>query len=306
MSKISIVTGIVRTLHRLKRPHAPLHLCRGGRAFFAGLGLTAALVPLLAAIPLLVSFAKAESAQVLILMDEREQMEELGRYLKENGQVESQIADQLSLPGDWSGYRAAVVYIHGKLNEATEVKLIDYTKGGGRLILLHHTISSGKARNRYLFGFLGIELSDPDKAREPSIPGGHYAWKDPIDQQIINLRPGSFLTSHGIVWPESASYASSDQPSVEREYPCVTLRDSEAYVNHKFTDGRSKSVLLGFKWRDERNGQLYEQDRAGWYKKQGKGWVFYLSPGHSTAEFRNPVLAQLVLNAVVWSPDMED
>jgi hypothetical protein len=205
------------------------------------------------------------------------------------------------MPSDWSGYRAVIGYIHGKLEEVTELRFIDFVKGGGRLVLLHHTISSGKARNRHFFDFLGIGLSRPEKSREPSVPGGHYAWRDTIEQVIVNLTPEVYLTSHGIVWPETTAYRSSDQPSVERQCPALTLRNSEAYVNHKFTDGRSKSVFLGFKRTDDRNGETYEQDRAGWYKPQGKGWIFYLSPGHSTAEFQNPALSQLVPKAILWN-----
>ena len=37
-------------------------------------------------------------------------------------------------------------------------------------------------------------------------------------------------------------------------------------MNHHFTDGRRKTVLLGFEYRDDRNGVLFMQDREGWLK----------------------------------------
>ncbi len=237
---------------------------------------------------------------VLIVMDERPQMEAIAQFLKMKAGIESVIVDQAHLPQDWSGFRAVLGYIHGKLAEPTEIKFIDYTKKGGRLVLLHHSISSGKARNRYFFDFLGIELTEPQKAREPSVPGGHYAWRDPIEQVVVNLHPDHYITSHGVEWPEHVRYSSSDQPSSERDWPALTLRNSEVYVNHKFTDGRAKTVLLGFKWTDDRNGQQYLQDRTGWYRRQGAGWVFYLQPGHSTEELQTPAVSQMILNAIAW------
>ena len=237
----------------------------------------------LAAAVLAVSVAGASAPQrgrlVLIVMDERDQMEALAQYLKEKGGVTATIVDQSSLPADWSPFHAAIGYIHGNLREAAEVRFIEYTKAGGRFIALHHTISSGKARNKYLFDFLGIVLTDPEKAREPSQPGGHYAWRDPVSQTLVNLQPGHYLTSNGIAWPGSTAYESSDQPSVAREFPSLALDESEVYLNHKFSDGRAKTVLLGFEWTDDRNRQRYMQDRSGWCKRQGKGWIFYFQPG---------------------------
>jgi hypothetical protein len=241
---------------------------------------------------------------VLVVMDERPQMEAIAQFLKTKGGIESVIVDQTHLPQDWSGFRAVLGYIHGKLAEATEIKFIEYTKKGGRLVLLHHSISSGKARNRHFFDFLGIELTEPDKAREPSVSGGHYAWRDPIDQVIVNLHPAHYITSHEIQWPERERYLSSDLPSSERDWPALTLRNSEVYVNHKFTDGRAKTVLLGFKWTDDRNGQQYLQDRTGWYRRQDAGWVVYLQPGHSTEELRIPTVSQMILNAITWDGDV--
>jgi len=50
---------------------------------------------------------------------------------------------------------------------------------------------------------------------------------------------------------------------VESLYPSLSLHESEVYMNHKFTDGREKTVLMGFRFLDERNDQMFMQDRAG-------------------------------------------
>ncbi|HET7747459.1 MAG TPA: ThuA domain-containing protein, partial [Vicinamibacteria bacterium] len=207
------------------------------------------------------------------------------------------------LPPDWGRYAAVVGYIHGTLQEATESRIIEYVRAGGRYVCLHHSISSGKAKNAHYFDFLGVRLPGTEKAREPAAPGDHYAWREGIDLQVVNLNPGHFITTRGITWPESATYRPSDEPSAERAFPAFTLRHAEAYMNVQFTDGREKTVLLGFKYRDDRNGVLFMQDREGWLKPSGKGWVVYLQMGHSTHEFEHPVVAQLVLNAIDWQPD---
>ena len=73
-------------------------------------------------------------------------------------------------------------------------------------------------------------------------------------------------------------------------------------MNHKFTDGREKTVLCGFKYLDDRNGQLFMQDRAVWTKPYGEGEVVYLMPGHSAADFENSSFSQMILNAINWKP----
>jgi hypothetical protein len=256
--------------------------------------------------------AAADAPRVLIVMDERPAMEILATYLKARGGIDSTIVDQASAPADWAGFAAVIGYVHGALQEPIELKIIDYTKRGGRYVCLHHSISSGKAKNRYYFDFLGVRLPGAEQSREPAQPGGHYAWRDPIAQTIVNLNPGHYITSHDVTWPERAAYRRSDQPAgaasasadagAEREYPAFTLKETEAYMNVEFTDGAEKTVLLGFRYLDDRNGALFMQDRSGWVKPSGQGWIVYLQMGHFAKEFEHPVVAQLILNAVTWTP----
>jgi hypothetical protein len=240
--------------------------------------------------------------RVLIVMDEREQMEALAKYLKAKGQVDSTIVDQKSAPQDWSSYDAVIGYIHGALHEAIELKIIDYTKQGGRYVCLHHSISSGKAKNKHYFDFLGVRLPGGEISREPAVPGDHYAWRHDVDFAVVNLNPTHHITSTGVTWPDKLAYRPSDGPSAEGEYPAFTLKQAEPYMNVQFTDGREKTVLLGFKYLDDRNGALFMQDREGWLKPSGKGWIVYLQMGHTTQEFEHPAVAQMVLNAVTWQP----
>ncbi len=182
----------------------------------------------------------------------------------------------------------------------TEKAIIDYTMNGGRHIPLHHTISSGKAENEFYFDFLGIRLDNPTESSNPVEPGGGYGWRHVPLLTMVNLNPQHYITSHKVNWGEKIAYTPSDFPSAEGMYPSIALENSEVYLNHKFTDGREKIVLMGLKYFDDRNQRLFMQDRVGWIKKAGKGDIIYLLPGHEPPDYENANISQMILNAVNW------
>jgi hypothetical protein len=243
----------------------------------------------------------AAPLKVLIVMDERPQMEALGEYLHQTGDIETEIVDQKTMPERWSEYRAVIGYIHGRLDERTEVRIIDYTRSGGRFVCLHHMISSGKSKNRYYFDFLGVHMDGIELARQPAETGGHYGWREGIEQTIVNLNPAHYITSHNVVWPRKTNFAASGYDLSPGEYPAMTISDSEAYMNVKFTDGNDKIILLGSKYLDDRNQVLYQQVNEGWIKRAGKGWIVYIQMGHTVHECENRVFGQIVLNAIRWT-----
>ncbi len=119
---------------------------------------------------------------------------------------------------------------------------------------------------------------------------------------LVNLNPAQYINTHNVTWGEEVAYTSSDHPSVEAAYPSISLHDTEVYLNHKFTDGRQKIVLAGIRFLDDRNGQMFMQDRGAWLKKHGKGEVVYFMPGHAASDFDNDNYAQMILNAITWEP----
>jgi hypothetical protein len=240
--------------------------------------------------------------RVLIIQDELPQMEVLSDFIIRNGEdISVQIVDQDQLPGTKSAYDAVIVYIHRKLFEGTEKWIIDYTKNGGRFICLHHSISSGKAKNRDYFPFLGMRLDGTDKANDAELPGAGYAWVEPVTLTIVNLNKQHYVTNHNIEWGEEIEYQPSDVSDRKQKFPSLAFPESEVYLNHKFTDGDEKTILLGLKFMDVRNNELFMQDRAGWYKKAGKGEIFYFMPGHSSLDFQHPNYSQMILNAINFS-----
>jgi type 1 glutamine amidotransferase len=147
-----------------------------------------------------------------------------------------------------------------------------------------------------------VRLPGNEISKEPAPPGGHYAWRHDVDYAVVNLAPTHHITSRDVAWPDKVAYKSPFTSGSERQMPAFTLKNAEPYMNVEFTDGREKTLLLGFKYLDDRNGALFMQDTVGWVKPAGKGWIVYLQMGHTTAEFEHPAVAQMVLNAVTWKP----
>jgi hypothetical protein len=232
--------------------------------------------------------------EVLIIQDERPQMDVLAKFLTEKGNLSVTIVEQKSLPKQLSTFKAVIVFIHGRLFEQTERAIIDYTKAGGRLICLHHSISSRKAENKFYFDFLGIQLN------KGTMEEGGYVWKA-SSWTLVNLNPKHYITNHNIKWEKQVIYTSSDQPAAEKSYPGIDLKDdSEVFINHRFTDGREKTVLCGLIYTNKTTGKTYMQDRGAWIKDQGKGAIVYLMPGHCVSDYQNENIARMILNAVNW------
>lgn len=225
-------------------------------------------------------------------------------FLRDHGQLEIVVADQAHLPSDWTPFRAVLGYVHNRLTDEAERKIIDYTKGGGRFVAVHHMISSWKTDNHFFLDFMGVQLDKPKASRNPVLPGEGYGWCNQgsvgVKVTLVNLNPAHYIVSHNVQWPDRIHYQSSDSLTVAGDYPAIVVPKSEVYVNIKFTDGREKTVLTGLSYTDPRNGAFFQQDRIGWVKRSGAGMIVYLQSGHFPEEFRNPNIAQMVLNAILW------
>jgi len=233
------------------------------------------------------------AGNVLIIADEMPQMELLVKILKTRANTTAELVNQTDVPADISGYAAVFAFVHHALLESAEKPMVDYANGGGKLIVLHHSISWAREKNKYWFPLLGMHLTPPGDPEQ-----GLYKYVNPVTYTVVNLAPGNYITSHNVKYEGKTSYKSSDLGTPEQEYPSFTLNNSEVYLNHVFTDGKDKTILMGFKWQDPKTGRVWMQDRAGWYKKAQKGWIIYLQPGHSITDFENSTYSQIVLNAL--------
>ena len=229
--------------------------------------------PLLAAKPVLIV---SDGAPIRILAVQ----------LKAHG-VQSETMSEETMPANLSSYPAVLVYVHSVLAAPAEQAYMAYANAGGKLIVLHHSISSQKRQNPNWLAFLGVKLPEGD------VSEGGYKFYDPVNLTLVNLAPKDWITTHDVHWESRAEYRGEDHDAIQ-------LPATEVYVNHVLEGPRT--VLLGFKFREEKSGVAYTQDTAAWYKKAGKGWVMYFMAGHSGKEFEDPAYAQILVNAVNFRP----
>ena len=235
--------------------------------------------------------------RILIAHDELPQMKFLAALLQERCGYDVEVKTQPEMPPELSDYKSVIVFIHGKMFEEPEKAFIAYTKAGGRLIVLHHSISSGKRKNTFWFDFLGIKLPQGDWQE------GGYKWIEPVAQKVVNINPGHYITSHNMKYEGRISYKSDKvKPG---QYPCFTLKkNSEVYLNHTFTDRNEKTLLLGFIYDGEKiGGKKIMQHTSAWLKKVGKGWLIYLQAGHSMEDMQTKPFQQIIINAIQWSQE---
>ncbi|MDX2151969.1 MAG: ThuA domain-containing protein [Bryobacteraceae bacterium] len=241
---------------------------------------------------LLASAISLGAAQrLLIVADEIPAMETLSRELGARTKAESKIVTQSELPASLEAFDALLVYIHKDIHDATEKAILEYLRGGRKVILLHHSISSGKRKNKEWLPAFAITLP-LGKLEE-----GGYGYYDPTTFELVNLAPGHPVTTAGVRYDGKTLFAANGAgPS--REMPSFTVPGSEVYLNHIHNAPRTK--LLGFKWTDPRNGKVYQQETAGWVMKVGKGTAFFFMAGHEEADFNIEPFAQILANAVTY------
>lgn len=229
------------------------------------------------------------AADVLIVADEFPAMQVVADSLKSSKQINSQLIEQSKLPTSLTSFQAVVVYIHRGLDAAAERAFIQYAKDGGRLVLLHHSISSGKRQNKDWFKVLGVELPTGEVAQ------GGYKWIEGVTGEWVQLNSHPIMTNQ-VNYPQQIAYSN---PTL-RTLPGFKLSDTEVYLNHVLTGPRT--ILMGMKYSDP-TGKTWMQDTAGWLRSAGKGWVVYFMPGHSLHDFENPTYRQIVLNAITQKLD---
>ena len=146
------------------------------------------------------------NSRLLIVADEWKHMHVLADLLKTHG-YEVQCVEQIRLDSDLSQYAGVFMYIHRTFEPHAEKALIDYAKNGGRLIVLHHGIASGKVENPEWLCFTGIYIAAKDDLNCPwrVVRGTHT---------LVNLQPNHYITSHNVEYDRMIDYQSSDSPQL--------------------------------------------------------------------------------------------
>ncbi len=231
------------------------------------------------------------AGRVLIVADEIPAMEVLAKQFQSRARVESKIVTQAEMPPSLKPYQAVVVYIHRELFEGTERALLEYARGGGKLILIHHSISSGKRKNKQWLPAFRITLPTG------KLEAGGYGYYAPATFEVVNLAPRHPVTTRGVKYEKKVQYATGAS-GPQRDCDAFTAPETEIFLNHRLEGPRT--TLLGVKWTDPRSGRTYMQDTAGWHMRLGKGSVFYFMAGHRVEDFTIDPYAQILSNAVSY------
>lgn len=233
-------------------------------------------------------------SDVLVIADEWEQMLPLQACLESNGYKVTSVEDT-DVPDDLSSYHAVFMYVHKVVEQQCVDGLIRFTKLGGRLIVLHHGIASAKLKNPDWLEFVGIHIEPKDAPNNP--------WTLMVDvtHHFVNLNPRHYITFNNVAYPGMTEYTSGDAPSQTRKYTSITFEHTEFFKNQHFADGREKTVLFGTKC-ETADGEVVVQDRGGWVKPSGNGWICYFQPGHLPEDFEQPAYQQILLNCLTWEP----
>lgn len=239
---------------------------------------------------LLLVITQANAQDVLIVADEIPAMDVLANAMQTHEGIISKVVTQTAMPATLSNFRAVIVYIHKDLDSIPEQAFIRYAQNGGKLICLHHSISSAKRKNKAWFSFLGIDLPKKDVAE------GGYKYVGDINMAVVNLAPQHFITTHKITYSQRMAYTPEGE-SNETQLPGFVLPKTEGFLNHQLLGPRT--VLLGFAFTDA-TGKRWQQDRSAWCRPVGKGWLFYSQPGHAITDFENPIYTQIIANAVIF------
>lgn len=239
----------------------------------------------------------ARGAVLHVVGDEPVPMLALKRVLESGGHQVTLFEQKEFASSGGQKPAAILMYVHGELEESAGRRLIAFTREGGRLVILHHGIASAKNKSPYWMEFVGIEIL-PKNAPE-------YPWAvvSGVDFEMVNLAPGHPVTTQQVNYTTKTTYLRSDPSQGKEEtLSSFVIPDTEAYLNQRFRPGYQRTLLFGMKSKEPIGGSVYMQDTGGWVMKAGKGWMFYLQPGHFGRDFEVSQLRQVLLNCLSWKP----
>lgn len=227
---------------------------------------------------------------ILMVADERPAMEVLAKQLGTRAHANATIVKPDALPATLGSFQDVLVYIHKDLSETAEKAFLSYADGGGHLVLLHHSISSGKRKNKDWFPALGIALPTGDFAT------GGYKYVEDARWDIYAIAPNHpFL--RGVKFPKIVEDAAG------KKQKGLALENTEIYLNHVLTGPHT--LLLGLRYEDPQTHEVRVQDTVAWTKPYGKGRISYLMPGHKASDYDNDVLATILSNAITTPIQMK-
>lgn len=228
------------------------------------------------------------------------QMERLKAWLDENiTQYKFKMSTQLFLWWKIKRSNPACVIVYNKnLMGRLNVKAIKkYCAQGGKVITLHHNVSSMMLRRPEWLDFVQVYIKRGDDAEYPwsVIEGG--------DLYLTNLQPNSEITTEGIEYDaEVPELNLREDPSkmvlthelkgeAKTEYqerkkePAIEFKKSEYFINHVPLPNPQRTLLFGVYFKDPESGRMFISNNGGWKMPYKKGMIYYFMPGHAIHDY---------------------
>lgn len=230
------------------------------------------------------------SRNVVIVTDVLPAAAALAETLKATENIDSAIVTQGQLPANLSSYRAVIVHVEGRLDVDAAGALQDYTKAGGRLVLLHNSIGPNKSSTPEWMPYVGVKLISGDAAK-----GGFRSIPN-ASVDLVELTLRNFVTENKIIYTKAVTYKSASRARA-MALPALSFPGTEVFVNHAYT--RPKRLLMGIKVTDPRSGVTYMQDSGIWVEELDNGQIYYFMLGQTAADLKVKAYVQMIANAVI-------
>ena len=116
---------------------------------------------------------------------------------------------------------------------------------------------------------------------------------------MVNLDPRQPITTKGVAYEKKTEFTVSGD-AAPRSLDAFVVPESEIFLNHQLSGPRTR--LLGIIWSDPRLGRTYQPDTGAWMMQVGRGWVFYFMAGHRIEDLNLNPYAQILSNALEFTP----
>lgn len=228
------------------------------------------------------------------------QMVKLKEWLSKNlGQFTYQLSSQFLL---WwkikrSNPKCIITYNKNLIKKRNVKTIKEYCANGGKLIALHHNVSSMMLRRPEWLDLMKINIVKGDDAEYPwsVIEGG--------DLYLTNLQPDNAITTKGIEYdsevpmlklsvdPTKKVLTHELDESQQKEFhsrekeKAIEFKKSEYFINHLPLPEPNRILLFGIFFHDPESGREFISNNGGWKMPYKEGMIYYLMPGHSVHDY---------------------
>ncbi len=205
---------------------------------------------------------------------------------------------------------AAIFTYNKSLYKKKTVKnIIAFCEKGGKVIALHHNVSSVMLRRPEWLAFTDVDIKKGEKNPYPwsVIEGGDLFLlqlnsEDKIMKGVVLEGDAPELNQlaelQGLKPPENIHLEGDKRivsfeipPEIHAEVdalpraPALVFKKSEYFINLVLNPNPNRELLFAAYFEDPESGRRYFSANGAWKLPRGEGVLYYFMPGHSTWDF---------------------